>query len=439
MKPVLAWLKSNVAIVVLGIVTLAAPIAGFFVSQSLNSSLRASHQGPAEKDYRDMSNASVNYVIPGLPGVPEISESVAPNAQRTSFYAEQRAIRAQELESIVQAGEAFGRGSADGVILPELLPAPPASSQRLRFEMAARVTPESIDGERSVYDELFEEIGAVGPADAQIISDRLESDLADRLARQGVQQLTELPEEQADAISRTLVERRIAEYQRHARDGVLYAEIESLPSVIPTSGPAEAPSLTQCYQWQFDYWVIADVLRGLRAANDRAADDALGILAAPVKRVLSLELAPFEISEAPQQDDPFGNSGRRGGRDGGRGFGDDEGPAANTLTGREPGSTDAFDVRHVDLSLVVASARIPEVFNALASQNFFTVIDTDITEVDIRADMAAGFYYGPDPVVRLDLKVETVWLRSWTTEAMPDSVKQALGIALPQLEDDGGE
>lgn len=456
MKPVLAWLKANIALVVLGIVILAAPIAGFVVSTGMNASLRERHQGPAEKDFRDLSNASVNYVIPGLPGVPEVSESVAPNPARTAFYREQRERRAAELERIVAAGEAFGRGGSSGVIIPELLPQPPASSQRLRFDMAARVTPQAIDSVRSVYDELFDEIGAVGPAPQELISERLAADLADILARQGVQQISELPEEQAESITRTLVERRIAEYQRHARDGVMYADISVLPAVIPTARPSEAPSLVQCYQWQFDYWVIADIMRALRNANAKAADDALGILAAPIKRVLSFEMAPFPIEVAEARgSDPFSSGGRgsRGGRGGdprggdprGGGFDDFGGaPSATgaggsaTLTGRSPGPSETFDVRNIRLGLVVASARIPEIYNALAQQNFFTVIDADITEIDVRDEISLGYYYGPEPVVRLDIVVETVWLRSWTSEAMPNEVKEALGIPLNQAEDDGG-
>lgn len=460
MKPVLAWLKSNIAIVVLGIVILAVPVAGFFVSGTLNAGLREQYQGPAEKDYRALTNANVNYVIPGLPGLEEISESAPPNAAMVEFFREKRAERAEALDLIVVAGEAFARGEDRGPILPRLLPNPPASSQSLRFEMAARVTPEVHDGERSVYDELLDRIGAVGPADLEQISGRVTADLDDALSRLEVDSLEELPEEQSDSIRGRLVERRIAEYQRHARDGAVYLTIDALPGVVPTSRPAEAPGIVECFRWQFDYWVISDVLGAVRSANAEAVDDALGILAAPVKRVLAIGLDEFPLAAASA-----GGDDRRGGRDNFGGdprdpraserfardqemFGDPNAgrgaPVASggaTITGRSPGPGQTDDIRLVRLSLVVASSELPEVYNALGRQGFFTVVDTDITEVDVRGDLADGYYYGPEPVVRLDLTLETVWLRSWTSEAMPVEVKQALGIPVPGAEgelDDGG-
>jgi len=37
--------------------------------------------------------------------------------------------------------------------------------------------------------------------------------------------------------------------------------------------------------------------------------------------------------------------------------------------------------------------------------------------------------------VQVELTIETLWLREWTTKLMPDDVKESLGIAIPKDED----
>ena len=47
-----------------------------------------------------------------------------------------------------------------------------------------------------------------------------------------------------------------------------------------------------------------------------------------------------------------------------------------------------------------------------------------------------GYYYGPGALARVDMRIETVWLRPWMTPFMPDTVKQSLGIPLPPAKPD---
>ena len=39
-----------------------------------------------------------------------------------------------------------------------------------------------------------------------------------------------------------------------------------------------------------------------------------------------------------------------------------------------------------------------------------------------------GHFYGSKPVSRVELDLETIWFREWTTKFMPLELKQALGI-----------
>ena len=100
-----------------------------------------------------------------------------------------------------------------------------------------------------------------------------------------------------------------------------------------------------------------------------------------------------------------------------------------SFTGRH--DNPLYDVRLVDLVIVVDSAKIPEVLDALARQNFMTVIaPVEVRALDLFTAMRDGYYYGTAPVSELTLTVETIWLREWTAQFMPSELKQALGIPI---------
>ena len=109
-----------------------------------------------------------------------------------------------------------------------------------------------------------------------------------------------------------------------------------------------------------------------------------------------------------------------------------------TYTGHTGGvAGSSYDIRMVELTLVVGSQQLPRIFDAFAQTNYMTVTDVDLNEVDVWEDLEQGYFYGPDHVVRAVLQIETVWLRSWTTDLMPDAVRTALGVPLePVLEEE---
>ena len=81
-----------------------------------------------------------------------------------------------------------------------------------------------------------------------------------------------------------------------------------------------------------------------------------------------------------------------------------------SLTGRQ--SNGVWDVRPVDILMVVETTRLPEVIDELTRENFFTVLDVSLTPVDSFAALAEGCYYGSAPVSDVALRLETVWFRS---------------------------
>src|SRR5207248_669255 len=138
------------------------------------------------------------------------------------------------------------------------------------------------------------------------------------------------------------------------------------------------------------YWMVSDLLRAIDAANTDAAGKRTTLDKSVVKRVERLELLPAT------------------------------GPTEPSITGRHSGGDNKlYDVRQGRLTLIVASSGLPALINAISRTNFMTVIGLDFAEIDPWADLDRGYYYGSDHVVRAVVKVETVWLRSWTEAMMP--------------------
>jgi hypothetical protein len=103
--------------------------------------------------------------------------------------------------------------------------------------------------------------------------------------------------------------------------------------------------------------------------------------------------------------------------------------ASASVTGRvSHDGNQLYDVRPVTLSLIVSSERLPEILDAISSTNFMSVIDLDVSRVDPWEDLKQGYYYGDEHVVRVDLTIETIWLRQWLKAYMPATVKTLMKV-----------
>lgn len=98
---------------------------------------------------------------------------------------------------------------------------------------------------------------------------------------------------------------------------------------------------------------------------------------------------------------------------------------AKSMTGRV--SNSMYDVRFATVRLVVATSMIPEVLNAIARQNFMTVITMDVRPTDAFEAADEGYIYGAAPVSELRLTIESVWLRPWLAKLMPRELQTLKG------------
>ena len=107
---------------------------------------------------------------------------------------------------------------------------------------------------------------------------------------------------------------------------------------------------------------------------------------------------------------------------------------------------DKVDVLQFSFSVIVDSRRVNELLAALSRKNLYTILNVSLSRADVnidtrkfpRFDSAAevfspyddakddGLVYGTDPVVRLDVDVEALFLRDIYVDYMPEEVKDVL-------------
>lgn len=454
MKGVLDWVKKNLIIVISIVLILVFLPAGWFFSSRWNNRVRTQATEAYTTTRTELQRAgSVTYSLPAvLAGEESVTQTRPPNRAVTEFFARQRAERLEQVREVVERGTAFNqRDHAE--LVPGLLPAAQNNStlRRLGLEMA-----EQIAGTRdasgnvvrpSVYDLLLRRLNAAGPPDPAELGSVL-AEHANREQEQYASGSTDgrLTEAQSQQLAQDLVRRRLQEYAGRAKSLAFYADLAAIrgaETMNAETGWSHVPSVppsqneiteADAFVWLWDYWVISDVLEAVAQANSDAVSGALPIPDAPVKRVERVRVSAVNLPPpgVPGQDDMGYGSARGSGS-----MGETGSVAPVTHTGR---TTDpAYDVRHVELTVIASSQNLPKLFDALGRVNFMTVVGVRLEPVDVWADLEQGYFYGEEHVVRAVISVETVWLRSWTLPLMPERVRQALGAPLDSPSTGGDE
>jgi hypothetical protein len=448
---VLGFIKGNLIIVISIVLVLALLPVGYVFSSKWNAKVSEKVKGAYDTEKRSLtSSGRVNYALPAvLDGEQDLSESRAPNDAVTAFYEDAKQARIAQVEDVVERGTSFNQG--DHVeIVPGLLPAAPNARDRQRL---GRSMSEAIVGTPdtpSVYQRKLRRINAGAPPSVPSLAtmlDQYKIQLEQEYSSANAQ--GQVSQDQQEEIKDKLTARRLNEYISRAKSLTYYCspiafvngsatgELTTVDrdghSIVPAQNwPPSQVTETVAYTWLWDFWVISDILDAAAQANMNAASGTMPIPDATVKRIESIRVSALEVEADESDQDGFG-----GGRPSG-GFGDPEVVEESSFTGREGGTASSpFDLRQVELSAVVASEDLPKFLDAFSQVNFMTVTDVDLQEVDVWADLQDGYYYGTDHVVRANVKIETVWLRSWMSPIMPDPVKQALGIPVMNP-DDGG-
>ena len=462
MTPVLRWIKAHIVIVVCAIVMIAAPVVAWMLSEGMNEELRTRiAQGTSKVGELDrLKKSSVTLEVPG--GTP-IRLTTVINQPLLDAYEKAVGKISGEATQIHDAGVAQNRevnGTPRGKndIIAGMFPAPRANeAETLPFEM--------YDALIEAYTRLLNQTGAGAAPDPEQVSEQIAQRRYRRIGqlKGGAGSSATLDDEAMDKLTSELTDARLNLY----RDYVLgesrisggpsgqirfYADLRSLD--LP-SRPTSVPDLVTLFGWQWDYWIAQDVLWSCSDANEGKT-----AINGPVKRLVSLNILPLGEEGGSTQRGGNAGGGGGGGMMGGMGGGGQPGRRSNSNAGGGGGgntnpnaalgmpqidptreakidynssisgrsSNEVYDVRIIELKMIVSTSGFPQFMDALAKRNFMTILNVSMKPGNAFAAAQNGYIYGVEPISEVTLRVESVWLREWTAETMPAGVRDLLGI-----------
>ena len=241
------------------------------------------------------------------------------------------------------------------------------------------------------------------------------------------------------------------------------------------------PDLEDCWFGQLSLWIHKDVAEVVRQLNDRSAQDRgeqPSVANASVKRIISVDVDTYYYigsTDETQQIAPsvVGGPAGLGSRPnmglpgmgqppGGFGAGAPVQPKARITSAKkrkeqrlqkkvevtpftEHVSDDDADVLHFTISVIIDSRRVNEFLEEISRKNLYTILSVNLSREDIaidtsefprfssknesfspNEDMVDDLIYGGDPVVRLDIEAEALFLKDVYAQIMPEEVKSIL-------------
>ena len=182
----------------------------------------------------------------------------------------------------------------------------------------------------------------------------------------------------------------------------------------------QAPEAKQIWYAQMMLWIQQDVV----AAINRVTANSKNVMESPIKRIFKLDI--------PDDVGLYVTSGVTG--TAGNANADATSDASSkayfrSLTGRVCNSS--YDVVQFGIVMDVDASKVAFVLAELQRGRLITIQQCDLSSVDAIGLEDDGYIYGNVPVVRLTLRGEELFLRSWTIDLMPTDVKKELGIPLP--------
>jgi len=402
------FVKKNLLSIIALAIGLIALVAGWIISSGMAKQQIEDVREDALRAAREVNAQQVDYELPALrPGAePWSLPRVTPNARLTDAVGERRRALASQSEQVREAAIEHNR-SGKGTLVEGLFPAP-EDEQAERISLSAQM----VEAWPKAHEDLLEEVNAGGPIEPERLTSRLTTQRQQMVERiLGSRANQELSEDEQREIAEELTAMRLGLLKSHADGLTVYAEDGRV-----TSDRYQ----TLFWDWQHALWVHTDIMHAVRRANAGSP----GVSAAPIKRIFSISLSPSynetvtpgDLSQPIPEDYSQSFTGRVGG---------------NAL----------YDIRHATVEAVIDVSRLDEIENAFAATNFMTLVDLDYIEFNPDVDLRAGYFYGDQSLVRAQLRIETVWLRSWIEPLLPPRVREAMGLPVEDTDtiDDGTE
>lgn len=442
MKKLLPWLKSNlISVIAVTIAVIAAPVMLFF-SFGWSKSVRKGVENDVSQNLQQLQALDVTYSIrPYLAGQQQIDVKGAPN--KASIDAVSALLKAVVDDSGKVRTEAVEFNSAGHELLvsgatpaDRLFPDQPDESTRLRLLSTM------IQAWPKYHETILRKHRAGTPplaaSVAQSLSEMRSKDI-DRLTTGRGE--SALSAKDAEDLKSKLSDTRLEIYRRAAGETSFYAEPSAFRAVTPWD-PLKLLPVETAWEWQFLAWVHSAVIAGVAEANK---DPVTGlwqpVYRAPVKIVESVVvLKPGQNPAGSRDSGSSSESAALDGGGGGASTGAQAGPDETadipldfklSHTGRAASPVapnGMYDIRFIELTVVCASAELPRVLAAFPKVNFMTVVGLKVDSVESLPLLEEGYDVGNEHLVRATLRIESIWLRAWTKQYMPKSVRAALGI-----------
>lgn len=413
------FVKKNLLSIIALVIGLAGLIGGWIVSSGMTKKQIDDVRKDAVSAANSINSLQVDYELPALrPGEEPWSMSrVTPNSRLTQLVGEQLQALVAQSEEVRQA--ALAHNSDGKEVLVEGLFPKPENEEAQRISLSAQM----VERWPEAHEQLLERSNAGGPINAQQMASRLVTERQQMVERilgsRANQQLS--PEEQQE-ITDELAKIRLGLLKGHADSLTVFGERDMFVKLneIPDDGLVTRERYqTLFWDWQHAYWVHEDILEAVTIANEGSG----GVSAAPIKRVLSITLDPAYASEVTT-----GSLSQPISED-----------YSQSFTGRVGGNP-LFDIRYANVEAIIDLSRLPEIENAISEANFMTLIDLDYYEINPDEDLRDGYFYGNQSLVRAQMRIETVWLRSWIEQYLPPRVREAMGLPVEtETPDDGSD
>lgn len=482
MSPLLNWIKTNLVIVVCSAVAVLG-IAGLLLGSIVAEKMVSGAENRKRKIATISKLSRTQVTLPSSEsGERPKSISKAITQQDVNLLKQLFEQMKSEKELILAAAVdhnrfgvvAHSRYGDQGVghfpMLDDLFPVPLGAAVRINAKQSYRAAFRDMLGPYSPDSRYPNLDSGMPPANSQI-QEQLEALRDEFLADKDKDTSAQLSMEDRDLLRHQLRNHAMKLLRERAESIHIYAE-----QVNPTvgGGVIHFPigvsfdvgkwsdpladrdlSIDDIWEGQMGLWIQQDVVEAIARIN-RVEDDEYNVMQVPVKRLVGMQVvkgyvgidetggpggqmrgfgtySPQMMGMAAFNSQPGETSaaakGFAGGAAGGAKDINLQEDFKFSLTGR--GSNRNFDIRHVKVTIVIDSKRIPEFFEVLSSINYMTVLLVQLQNVDEYEAIRKGFVYGTDDVVEMVTLLETVWLRKWTTGLMPVSVKNRMGMLKP--------
>lgn len=445
MKPWLDWARANPVTLGSGVVAILSVV---FLA-TVNSSGRLfidqmSRRNQEIRHVRSLLNTPVR-VPPAVPDDPEVEINIAVNQAAIDQLSRVYDRMGREYTEIFKLAVEHNRRGHTPMI-EGLLPEPADASKPFEVREAYRAAFEAMLGAPTtgaIYPRLNAD-SPPGPTQINAVLTKITTNYLNNNFFPPKNDMSELNELQMTELNALKGQRLVELLQEKAHSIHLYADTQITSLDFPFdvgawSKPGLRPRLSQIWVGQLGLWIQQDIARAIALTN-HVEDSKASVVAAPVKRLISIRVLPGYVGFQGYRGGVHENAGeprsrRRIQRQPGPGAAPLSGTAStghipdnfsDSPTGRR--SNAMYDVVHAKVSLIIDTQAMPVFFENLRIVNFMTILKANVTGVDEYEALRDGYIYGTGDVAQLDLLIETIWLRDWTTKLMPESVRGELGI-----------